>query len=216
MEEKDKIIEISDNQEEMKVENTVETHKEEEDGYDIWVKKHIGEKDLTDAFNYASKVLKSIGKWKLKYFAYTIKYIGYGIGSILGLILGGFLLHALFSGFSHIFDMMTDDTDSYSYAFLDSDLWATVIISVLISVSSFGILGKATKVLLYCLFLIAIVEYWDYIFLTTHDTNSILGGSCFWLFFVIIPILLIVKFSTDSDKTEEKTDEEKRYSPESD
>jgi hypothetical protein len=194
MENIEKNIEQSKVQEEIKVENAVETsEKTDEDAFDVLVKKHIGEKDLTDAFRLAAKGFRYAGQFKLKYIAYAIKYIGYAIGFILGL----FLLYGIYSGFSHIFDMMTGDTDSYSFSLLDSDLWVTIIISAIIVCYSFWIRDKGTKGLFYLIFLVAMVEYWDYSFLETYDTSSILGGTCFFLFFIIIPVLLIIKSYVD-------------------
>ncbi|MDR1583051.1 MAG: hypothetical protein LBS55_07325 [Prevotellaceae bacterium] len=197
-------IEQSEVQEEIKIENAVETsEKTDEDAFDVWVRTHIGEKDLTDAYKLVVKGFRYAGKFKLKYIAYAIKYIGYGIGFILGLL----MLYGIYSGVTHIFDMMTDDTDSYSYALFDSDLWATVIISVIVVCYSFWAWDKGTKGFFYFIFLVAMVEYWNYSFLETHDTNPILGGACFFLFFLIIPALLIIKSYVDLPKEQPMAEE---------
>jgi hypothetical protein len=195
MENIDKITGIPENQEqeETKVESTVETSEDtEEDAFDIWIKKHIGERNLTDAYKFAVKWIKRAGELKLKYFAYAVKYIGYAIGFVLACI----LMYGIFCVFTHIFDMMTGDTDSYSYTFFDGDLWATIIISAVVAMYSFGVWGKGTNGFLYFVFLLAMTEYLDYSFLELSNTDYAVGKTCFWLFFVIIPILLIIYYST--------------------
>jgi hypothetical protein len=55
---------------------------------------------------------------------------------------------------------------------------------------------KVTKGLLYFIFLITITEYLDYSFLELSNTDYGVGKICFWLFFVILPILLLFYYST--------------------
>jgi calcineurin-like phosphoesterase family protein len=193
----------------------------ENDDYNIWVEEHIGEKTLADAYRLAVKWIRRLAvKWiryagqlKLKYIAYAIKYIGYAIVAI-SLLFGIWSVahyhynlnswvslppvlpfYGIWCGFAHIFEMMTGTGDSYHYTFFDGDLWATIIISAIIS---FGTPNNNTKGLFYFIFLMTVVEYWDYSFLETDGTDPILGSACFWLFFVMIPVLLIIKNNTDS------------------
>jgi hypothetical protein len=207
MENIEKNMEDSDIQEEIKIENTIETSENsEEDAFDTWVKKHIGEKNVADAFKLAVKSIRSAGQFKLKHIVYPIKYIGYAMSFALGIL----ALYGICYCFAHIFDMMTGDTDAYYYHFFDSDLWCTIIASVIASTYSFSLTlkNRFVKGLLYFIFLMAVAEYWDYSFLETYDTNSIFGKICFWLFFVIIPILLIVK-----DRIEDKDKKSKKIVP---
>lgn len=204
MEEKSKNIEISEITEEFKNEETAENHKEEKDFYDIWVKKHLGEKDLFDAFKYASKVLKSVGKCKLKHIAYAIKYAGYAVAFILCAL----VVFIIYCAFAHVFDMMTDNGGSFYYVFFDNDLWATIVTSVIVSMYSFWVWDKGIKGVIYFIFLIMLVEYWDYSFAETFDENTVLGGICYFLFFVIIPILLIMKQCMASPNDEDKEETE--------
>lgn len=203
MEEQNKNIEISEITEEIKNEETAENHKEEEDFYDIWVKKHLGEKDLFDAFKYASKAIKSIGKCKLKHIAYAIKYAGYAVAFILCAL----VVFIIYSAFAHVFDMMTDNAGSFHYVFFDNDLWATIIISAIVTMYSFWVWDKGVKGLAYFIFLIALAEYWDYSFAETLDENTAYGGICYFLFFIIIPILLIVNQCIVSPNDEEEATE---------
>jgi hypothetical protein len=186
----DKNVDMPENQEqeEIKNESAVDTSENtKDDAFDIWIEKHIGEKNLTDAYKFAIKWIRYAGQFKLKYIAYAVKYIVYAIGIILGTLL-------IYCVFAHIFDMMAGDTNSYKYTFFDNDLWATVI-SAFIAVSSFWAWDKGTKGFLYFIFLLAMVEYLDYSYLELSNTDFYVGKICFWLFFVIIPILLITYYS---------------------
>jgi hypothetical protein len=192
----DKITGIPENlEQEEKVESTVEASENTEgDAFDVWVKKHIGERNLTDVYKFAAKRIRRAGQLKLKYFAYAVKYTGYAIGFVLGCILGWILICGIYCGFTHIFDMMTGDTDSYRYAFFDGDLWATIIISVIVACCSFWVWHKGAKGFLYFIFLWAMAEYLDYSFLELNNADYSAGKICFWLFFVVIPILQIIYY----------------------
>jgi hypothetical protein len=204
----DKDIELSENREEVKIETTSKT---EDDGFDAWFKK-VGEKTLTDAIKLA---LQYTGKLKLK-------YVAYALGCPLALILCGLIIYYLIfpllcligvmilHSFAMTVGLHEDSVYNSYYSFFDSDLFLTV--PVCLTVSIIVILYSNVTNFLFWLFyfatLVTTLEYWDYRFLETPDANAVLGGTCFFLFFVIIPVLIIVKSKIASATNRNKTETE--------
>jgi hypothetical protein len=202
MEYEEKIIEESEVREE-----TDETLGQKEESKTIqWFAK-VGEKNLIDAFRF-------VGKLKLKY-----------IGYVLGIVLTGLFLYYI--GWKLIirvicplviqiirqsFFMVTGTDIDCEYRFFDSDLWYTVPVCLTVSI----IVAKCTRFrwvfwLFYFAILMITLEYWDYIHrdcLYSHfldkncfnEHSAVLGGVCFGIFFVLVPVLLWINYSIEKKK----------------
>lgn len=94
--------------------------------------------------------------------------------------------------------------DSYYYAFLDEDLFCTIPLCLTVA----AIVGRSFNKfkwmcgMIYCLLLVSMLEIWDYWFLEIGMGNEYLGGFCFAVMFVIIPVLIRVRNHTPQNMEE--------------
>jgi hypothetical protein len=161
-----------------------------EDSIEKWYKS-VSEKPIKD-------VLKSIGDIKFKYFLYVA-------AAPFALILGGFMLHIfieyviiwlLWGTLSYDFSMATGANVEYEvYKFFDSDLWRTIPLCLVISIivaNDTSFKNRFLMGLFYFVFLVASLECWNFLHLTSY-IDEIWGGTYFVIFFALIPILIAIK-----------------------
>jgi hypothetical protein len=193
MEYEEKIIEESEVREE-----TDETlGQKEESKISQWFAK-IGEKNLIDAFSF-------VGKIKLKYIAYALGIVLMGL--FLYYIGWKLIICVIFPLVIQIiqqsFFMATGIDIDHEYHFFDSDLWYSIPVCLTVSI----VFAKCTRFrrgfwLFYFAILIFTLEYWDYIHenCLNEQHSAVLGGVCFGIFFVLVPVLLWINHSIEKKK----------------
>lgn len=131
-----------------------------------------------------------------------IKHIAIGIGTCIGLVLGGFmicgvihLIEFAWTAASNCFAIMEGERFAYSYSLIDNDLFYTVPFCLLVAVivGLFSDRHELLRTLLYFLTLLFIIEVWDFWHIE-YTVNEILGGLCFVIMFIIVPVLPMVRY----------------------
>jgi hypothetical protein len=203
----EKNIEYSEIKEDIEAENTVETSgKTTEDCGEEWFEK-AGETTLVDAIKIA---LQYAGNLKLKYIALVV---GGVLMLYLCVLLIYYVLFPLLIGVLKLiaFDFLItigEHKDGYCYRFFDNDLFSTVPLCVAVSI----IANNYSKAkgwlfwLIYFVVLLTSLEGLDYCFIETRDTNAVLGGTCFVLLFIIVPVLLAIKSKIDVPECSENVE----------
>lgn len=137
-----------------------------------------------------------------------IGHIATGLGFCIGLVLYGFMIYGVWVAASDCFAMMAGERFAYSYSLIDRDLLFSVPFCLLVAVAV-GLSSERHKLLcteLYFLALLFILEIWDYCHIE-YSANGTLGGLCFVVMFIIVPVLSIVRFSvsfiTDNEQSNE-------------
>ena len=179
------------------IENMTESTEIEENTFEEWLK-NVGEKPIKEIFEL-------IGNIKLKYIVYALG----GMLGLIGVCLG--IRYVLFpvvtliwEAFSHTFFMVIG-SEVYQYEvyhFFDSDLWRTISlclgISIVVANNTFYNVKFLTG-LFYFVFLIVSIEYWNYLHIHNY-IEAFLGATFFVIFFIVIPILLVVRNGIAIDK----------------
>ena len=135
-------------------------------------------------------------------------HIATGLGLCIGLILYGFMIYGVWVAASDCFAMMAGERFAYSYSLLDRDLLFSAPFCLLVAVVV-GLLSERHKLLctiLYFLALLFILEIWDYWHIE-YTANGTLGGLCFVIMFIIVPVLSIVRFIVSFFTDNEQGDE---------
>jgi hypothetical protein len=162
--------------------------------------KKVGEMTLSEFF-------RNIGNLKLKHIGYAAGIIVAGI-IIIYIVIPLVCLAATVVW--HDFSMSTGKLDTACvYRFWDSDLWYTIPLSLVVftvvalSINfRYGLLKFLFR-LFYFALLIFTLEYWNYAHITNpvpEPADRILGGVCFGIFFILIPVLLLIHKSISSSK----------------
>lgn len=83
----------------------------------------------------------------------------------------------------------------YSYCLLDRDLVYTIPLSIGVA----AIVGLSFNkrsflyAVVYFILLVSLLEVWDYWFIMKVGAKWFLGGFCFVVMFIIIPLLLLIR-----------------------
>lgn len=202
------MFEIADNKEEMISDTKAQA------GHDLnklW--NRIGGMTLTEGVKSVWRYIKNL----------KIEQITIGIGMCIGLVLVGFIIYGgiplfdfVWAAASNCFDMMAGERFAYSYSLLDRDLFYSVPFCLLVAVMV-GIFSERHEPLctmLYFLALLFILEVWDYWHIE-YTANGILGGLCFVIMFIIVPVLYMVRFHASSRRCRPRGSQGKRDNTES-
>lgn len=193
-----------------------DNNKEEEvfdaESGDIW--EQIGDMTLIEGVKSVWRYINSL----------RLKYVAMVIGGCLSIVLAGFIIYGISSIFSPLiqlvwtvandcYAMTVGNHYAYSYLLVDGDLLysAPFCLVVAIIVGIFSEKHKLWCFLLYFLTLLFILEIWDYWHIE-YTVNKILGGLCFVIMFIIVPVLSLVRFLvsffTDNEQGNEATENE--------
>lgn len=146
------------------------------------------------------------------------------VGACLGLVLTGFFIYGIFCILIPLFElawlvandcyaMTVGEHHALTYQFIDRDLlfYAPFCLLVAVVVGLFSERHKLLCTILYFLALLFILETWDYWHIK-YTANGTLGGLCFVIMFIIVPVLSIVRFIvsvfTDNEQGNEATEDE--------
>lgn len=146
------------------------------------------------------------------------------VGACLGLVLTGFFIYGIFRILILLFElawlvandcyaMTVGGHYALTYQLIDRDLLFSTPFCLLVAVVV-GLLSERHKLLctiLYFLALMFILEVWDYWHIE-YTADGTLGGLCFVIMFIIVPVLSMVRFIvsvfTDNEQGNEATEDE--------
>ena len=149
------------------------------------------------------------------------------VGACLGLVLTGFFIYGIFRILILLFElawlvandcyaMTVGGHYALTYQLIDRDLLFSAPFCLLVAVV-LGLLSERHKLLytiLYFLSLLFILEIWDYWHIE-YTANGTLGGLCFVIMFIIVPVWSLVRFIisvfTDNEQGNEATEDEPAY-----
>lgn len=198
--------EINENDAVNKIEGLKNTDNQESEKKDSkWAQ--IGEMTLIDGVKAAWRSLCDI---KLRHLA-----MGLGIcaGIVIVVILGYYVFFPIFKfawyALCKCFSIATGEHNTNSYHLIDGDLSRSIPLCLFIAYIV-GITSKKHGLLfaLMCFFTQqATLEIWDYWHIEKYGASKLLGGICFIITFVVLPILFIIKNYIE-DIIETENDEE--------
>lgn len=153
-----------------------------------------------------------------------IEHIAIGIGACIGVVLTGFFIYGIFCILIPLFElvwlvandcyaMTVGEHYALAYQLIDRGLLysAPFCLLVAVVVGLFSERHKFLCTILYFLALMLILEVWDYWHIE-YTANGTLGGLCFVIMFIIVPVLSIVRFIvsvfTDNEQGNEATEDE--------
>ena len=168
--------------------------KAELDLYEIW--NRIGGMTMVEGAKSAWQHIKNL----------KIEDIAIVVGACLGLVLTGFFIYGIFCILIPLFEltwlvandcyaMTVGEYHALFYQLIDRDLLYSAPFCLLVAVVV-GLLCERHKLLctlLYFLALMLILEVWDYWHIE-YTANGTLGGLCFVIMFIIVPVLSIARF----------------------
>lgn len=168
--------------------------KAELDLYEIW--NRIGGMTMVEGAKSAWQHIKNL----------KIEDIAIVVGACLGLVLTGFFIYGIFCILIPLFEltwlvandcyaMTVGEHHALSYQLIGRDLLYSAPFCLLVAVVV-GFLCERHKLLctlLYFLALMLILEVWDYWHIE-YTANGTLGGLCFVIMFIIVPVLSIARF----------------------
>lgn len=146
------------------------------------------------------------------------------VGACLGLVLTGFFIYGIFRILILLFElawlvandcyaMTVGEHYALTYQLIDRGLLysAPFCLLVAVVVGLFSERHKFLCTILYFLALMLILEVWDYWHIE-YTANGTLGGLCFVIMFIVVPILSMVKYVvsvfTDNEQGNEATEDE--------
>lgn len=158
---------------------------------EIWAQ--IGDMTLTEGIKQAWICVKKI----------KVKQVVWGASLCIGIFLGGFILYYISNLFlsllwtiaNECYDMVDGKNNGYLYSLFDGHLYNSIPFSLIVAIIV-GLVANRHKLIhmiLDFLMLLSILEIWNYWHIE-YGVNETLGGLCFIIMFLIVPILYIAKF----------------------